>query len=67
MADKMQHQKTGLEKAVAPQQNRHKPGELGEKDPSGKLMGGLQGQQEGFDEGGQGDAINLEQQNRLNR
>ena len=67
MAHKMQHQKTGLEKAAASQQNRHKPGELSERDPSGKLMGSLQGQQEGFDEGGEGDAINLEQQNRLKR
>jgi hypothetical protein len=63
----MQHQKTGLEKAVPKQQNRHKPGELGARDPSGKLGGALRGQQEGFDEGGMGDAINLENQNRLNR
>jgi hypothetical protein len=67
MADKMQHQNTGTPKPAASQQNRHKPGERGQKDPSGKLMGGLQGQQAGFDEGGQGDAINLEQQNRLKR
>jgi|GraSoiStandDraft_4_1057263.scaffolds.fasta_scaffold292107_2 hypothetical protein len=66
MADKMQHQTTDLEKAVSDKQN-HKPGELGAKDPAGKLMGGLKGQQTGFDEGGQGDAINLEDQNRRKR
>ena len=65
--NKMQHQKTGLEKAVAPQQNKHKPGDLAAKDPAGAFGGALRGQQEGFDEGGSGDGINLEAQNRLNR
>ena len=64
---KMQHQKTGLGKAATPQQNKHKPGELGAKDPAGKFGGALRGQQEGFDEGGSGDAMDLEAQNRLNR
>jgi hypothetical protein len=67
MADKMHHPKTGLEKAAAPQQKKHKPGELGARDPSGKFGGALRGQQEGFDEGGMGDAMDLETQNRLNR
>ena len=67
MAGKMQHQKPNLGKSAPLQQHRHKPGELSERDPAGKLMGGLQGQQEGYDEGGEGDAINLEQQNRLKR
>lgn len=67
MDKKMQHQKTGLEKAAPSQQNKHKPGELSSRDPSGKLGGALQGQQEGYDEGGSGDAINLEHQNRLKR
>jgi hypothetical protein len=67
MAGKMQNQKPNTAKPAAAQQHRHKPGELSERDPSGKVMGGLQGQQEGFDESGQGDAINLEQQNRLKR
>ena len=67
MPRKMQHQKTGLEKAVPTQQNRHKPGELSSRDPSGKIGGALGGQQEGYDEGGSGDQINLENQNRLNR
>jgi hypothetical protein len=67
MADKMQHQKSGLEKSAASQQNRHKPGELSSRDPSGKLMGGLQGQPADFNESGQGDSLNLEQQNRRKR
>ena len=67
MAGKMQHQKPNLGKNAALQQHRRKPGELSERDPSGKLMGALQGQQEGYDEGGQGDAINLEQSNRMKR
>jgi hypothetical protein len=67
MKGKMQHQKPNLGKAAASQQHRHKPGELSQRDPSGKLMGGLQGQQEGYDEGGEGDAINLEQTNRMKR
>ena len=67
MADKMQHQKPNLGKGAALQQHRHKPGELSQRDPSGKLMGGLQGQNEGFDEGGHGDALNLEQSNRMKR
>jgi hypothetical protein len=63
----MQHQKAGLEKAVPKQQNKHKPGELGARDPSGKFGGALTGQQEGYDEGGFGDAMDLETQNRNNR
>ena len=59
MPDKIQQQKTGLEQAVPKQQNKHKPGELGARDPSGKLGGALGGQQEGYDEGGTGDAINI--------
>jgi hypothetical protein len=49
------------------EQDKRKPGELGARDPAGKVEGGLRGQQTGADEAGSGDSLNLEQQNRQKR
>lgn len=69
MADKLQQQNPGIAKQNLKQQNNQidRPGEPDMEDPTGAVTRNLQGQQSGMNEAGQGDAMNLEANNRMRR